>query len=60
MKKWKDYIKENEMLGSQEDPKTMIDNLINVLSHFQPKDVEDTKDLLLDLQRILDDKITGA
>lgn len=60
MKTWKQYIKESDSMGTPEDPRTMIDNLINVLSHFQPRDIEDTKDLLLDLQRMLDDKLTGV
>lgn len=60
MKTWNQYVEESDVSGISEDPRTMIDNLINVLSHFQPKDVEDTKDLLLDLQKMIDDKITGA
>lgn len=34
--------------------------IINRLSHLTPKDVEDSKDILLDLQKLLEDKLTGV
>jgi hypothetical protein len=37
-----------------------IVQMINRLSHLEPRDVEDTKDLLLDLQKMVDDKLTGT
>ena len=32
----------------------------NLISNFQPRDIEDTKDLLLSLQTVIEDKLTGS
>ena len=37
-----------------------IVQMVNRLSHLESRDVEDAKDVLLDLQKMLDDKLTGV
>ena len=32
----------------------------NLISNFEPRDVEDTKDILLSLKEVVEDKLTGA
>ena len=40
--------------------KAFLVNSINRLSHLESKDVADTKELLLDLQKMLEDKLSGV
>lgn len=56
MKKFKEYLAEQQIsVGLRE----FIVNVINRFSHLEPKDIEDSKDVLIDLQKLLDDKLTG-
>ena len=32
----------------------------NLISNFEPRDVTDTKDLLLDLKHVVEDRLTGV
>lgn len=60
MKTWKKFLKEVGMFQSTDDPRTKIEDMIAYLSHFEPQDIEDAKDKLLELKSVLDDKLTGA
>lgn len=57
---WKQFLKEMDSFQSTDDPKTRVDDMIAYLSHFEPQHVEDTKDKLLELKKILDDILTGV
>lgn len=57
MKSFSEYMSD---FDGRENLRQQLVLMINRLSHLEPKDVEDAKDLLLDLQKMLDDKLTGA
>ncbi len=58
MKSFQDFVVEQDRIG--EGLREFLLNTINRLSHLEPKDVEDAKDMLLDLQKLLEDKLTGV
>lgn len=58
MKSFREYLAEQDSIG--EGLREFLLNTVNRLSHLEPKDVEDAKDMLLDLQKVLEDKLTAV
>ncbi len=57
MKTFRQYMAETNV---SEGLREHLLQIINRLSHLTPKDVEESKDMLLDLQKLLEDKLTGV
>lgn len=59
---FQDYMKkiEEDRFDVKYDPRTKIEDTIAILSHMEPKDIEDCKDLLLELQKMLEVILSGG
>lgn len=53
---FKDFLQEENTIGLRDH----LIQIINRLSHLDSSDIEDSKELLLDLQKMLDEKLTGG
>lgn len=60
MKKFSQYLKDVELKEINDDDREFIYRFLARFSHFGPKQIEYTKDMLLQLQQLVDDKLTGA
>lgn len=58
MKSFRQYLEDYESIDDSN--RSFIYRVLARMSHFDPKDVEDTKDMLLKLQSMVDDKLTGT
>jgi len=60
MKTWNQYKAEHSIFDdSNEDKRFKLKQTIAFLTYFETKDTEQTKDLLLELKSILDNKLSG-
>ena len=60
MKSFQDWLKEQTVLTTPDGPKGIMMKMLSVLSHLEPKDVEECKDLLFQLRTVLDDQLSGG
>ena len=60
MKSFQDWLKEQTVLKTPEGPKGIMMKMLSVLSHMEPKDVEECKDLLFRMRDILNDQLSGG
>ena len=59
MKTFGEYIKEQMMMSTPNDPRSFIYQCINRLSTLEPKEIEDSKDVLFKLRDKVEDILTG-
>ena len=45
---------------TSENIREVIIRTRNLISNFEPRDIEDTKDVLITLKEVVEDKLTGA
>jgi len=60
MKSFRQYLTELALGGETDNIRKIIFRATNRIRTFEPKDVEDTKDLLLSLKDVINDKLTGV
>lgn len=65
MKSFKDWRKENNLPESSvfdpmRDPRGQLEDIMAIISNFEPKEVEDCKDVLLQLQDMVEKVLTGG
>ena len=60
MKRFFDYINEHDVVVNPDDIRERLTRITNRLSNFAPSDVEDNKDVLIELQNVLEDLLTGV
>jgi hypothetical protein len=59
MKSFQDYLKEQDVVRTPRNPREMIDDTIALISNLTPAELEDSKDKLLELQQMLEERLTG-
>lgn len=59
-KTFDDYVKEQEIIDTPSDPRGTLKDIMGFLNSLEPKDVADCKDLLIELQQVLDKIMTGG
>lgn len=59
MMSFQDYLKEQDVLRTPVNARERIDDMIALVSNLSPSELEDSKDRLLELQQMLDDRLTG-
>lgn len=59
---YQDWLKQQteERFEAQRDPRIYLEDAIAIISNMEPKEISDSKDLLLELQRILERVLTGG
>ena len=60
MKKFKDYIKEQEIIQTPLQPRKTLTDVIGFVSALEPKDIADSKDKIIELKQILDEILAGS
>ena len=60
MKSFRQYREELARGGSTDNIRKIIFQATNRIRIFEPKDVEDSKDLLLSLRDVIRDKLSGV
>lgn len=60
MKKFKDYMREHDVVDTPDDLNERVVRLTNRLSNLTPSEVEDNKSVLIELQKVLEDLLTGV
>ena len=60
MKTFAQYMREQIMLNVPSDPRTFIIQSMNRLSTLSPGEIADSQDVLLQLQRKINDILSGA
>lgn len=58
MKRFSQYLREMEYVN--DDEREFLYRVLARLSHFGPKDIEHAKDMLIELQKMVEDKLTGV
>ena len=59
MRSFKDYLDEQDVTGGPSDPRKHILFAINYIAAMEPDEYEDSKDLILQLQKTVDKKVAG-
>jgi hypothetical protein len=60
MKTFRQYLQEIAFGGEVDNIRKVIFKAMNRIRTFEPKDVEDSKDMLLSLRDLINDKISGV
>jgi hypothetical protein len=59
MKTFDEYLKEQMLMNTPSDPRSFLHHCINRLSTLEPKEIEDSKDVLFKLRDKVEDILTG-
>lgn len=59
---YKEYLKKvkEELFSPKTDPHKDLQDIIAIISNLEPKEVADCKDLLLELQKLLERVLSGG
>ena len=60
MRYFKDWLKEQNLFKTPNDPRTTIERMSAFVSAMEPKDIEETKDLLMRFRKELDHALSGG
>ena len=59
MKSFQDYLREQDVIRTPVNARERLEDAIAMIYNMDPPELEDCKDLLLELQKVLDDRLTG-
>jgi hypothetical protein len=60
LKSFDQYVKEQEIVSTPHDPRGVLENVIRFLKNLEPKEISDCQDMLLELQKLLDNILSGS
>ena len=59
VKSFQDYLKEQDVIRNPENARERLEDAIVMIYNMEPPELEDCKDILLELQKILEQRLTG-